>query len=79
MGANSDLFFRMSEREYLDFPQEVRETYLSSKLSGSDLHDHTELMQDETYQKFYLDYKKAKINLEDYRFILREKKRNTKQ
>jgi len=78
MGANSDLFLKMSEREYMDIPQEIRETYLSSKLSGSDLHDHNELMQDENYQKFYLDYKKAKSTLEDYRFILREKKRNNK-
>lgn len=72
---SKDLFFRMQEQEYLDIPQEVRETYLSSKLSGSDTKDHDELMKDENYKKFYLDYKKAKITFEDYKFFLREKLR----
>ena len=75
MGKNKDLFIRMQEEEYLAIPAHIRATHLSSKIYSESINDFDELMQDETYSKLYKESKKAKAELEERAYQLREQKR----
>lgn len=68
----------MSEREYMDIPEDIRQAHLSSKIYSESPNDFDELMQDELYSKLYKESKKIKKDLEERQFQLRENKRNNK-
>ena len=78
MGANKELMFRMQEQEYFAIPYEIREKHFASKNMTPELSDFNELMKDENYVNFRKVYKKAKKELEEYQYHLREKIRNEK-
>jgi hypothetical protein len=78
MGANSQVFLRMSEEHYMTIPNEIRECFLSSKRVDEDVSDFKINIQDPTFEKLYNNVKKAKENLSEYQYILREERRKLK-
>lgn len=78
MGASSELFLKLSEEEYMNIPQEIRECHLSHKIYNQSVHDFQELMQDELYAKLYKQKKAISAELDERQWQLRENKRNNK-
>jgi hypothetical protein len=62
---SKDLFFKMTEQEYFQVPQEIRERHFSSKNINKETFEFSELMKNETYKKLYDLQKKATKNLSD--------------
>ena len=75
MGANSEVFLKMTEQEYNQIPFEVKERYLNSKNYTRNVNDWTENMEDELYKKLYNDSKRLKKQLEQREYELREERR----
>lgn len=75
MGASKDLLIRMTETEYFEIPNAIRECHFSGKIISSELGDWKELMLDETYSKLYKEKKKVSKDLEQRAYDLREAKR----
>jgi len=75
MGANSELFLRMTEEEYFLIPEDVRQRHLSSKITSEEKSDWTENMKDKTYSDFYKTLKETKKCLSEREFQLREERR----
>lgn len=75
MGASADLFLRISEQEYMQIPEGIRESHLRDKIYSQSVNDFDELMQDSTYAELHKKYKKAKSELEERAYQLRENKR----
>lgn len=78
MGASKDLLLKMDEEHYLSIPQEVRETYLTSKRVDSVTDDWLENMKDETFASLYESKKQATKQLEVRQHQLREERRKLK-
>lgn len=78
MGASSELFIKLSEQEYMDIPQDIRQAHLSHKVYNQSVHDFQELMQDELYASLYKQKKAITAELDQRQFQLRENKRNNK-
>lgn len=78
MGANKDLFIRMSEQEYMNIPKDIRERHLVSKVYSESVTDFSELMQDPLYAKLYKQKKDISRQLDERQWQLRENKRNKK-
>lgn len=79
MSATKELFLRLTEEEYLAIPKELSEVYLKSKVYRQTDNDFDLLMQDENYQRLYKANKKARQELDDHTYYLREKRRNAKE
>lgn len=75
MGASKELFLRMSEQEYMEIPEGVREAHLRHKIYNESVHDFTELIQDEHYAALYKKKKEVSKELDERQFQLRENKR----
>lgn len=75
MSASKDLFLKMREEEYLRIPEDVRQRHLQSKIYSESAQDFNELMQDKTYADLYKKHKKAKKDLDERTYQLRETKR----
>lgn len=78
MGANSEVFLRMSEEYYLKIPQDIRAIFLSSKRVGEDKSDFSENIKDDIYSELYKKSKEIKKQLSEREFYLREKRRKLK-
>ena len=78
MGANSEVFLKMTEQEYNEIPFDVKERYLNSKNYTRNVNDWSENMEDETYKKLYNQSKKIKKQLEQREYELREERRKNK-
>jgi len=78
MGANSQVFLRMSEEHYFTIPNEIRERFLSSKRVDEEISDFDLNIQDPTFEKLYNKSKEAKKELQDYQYLLREERRKKK-
>jgi len=76
MGQSSELFLRMSEKEYMEIPELIREVYLRDKIYNQSAHDFKELMQDEAYAELYAKKKEISKHLDERQYQLRENKRN---
>lgn len=74
MGASKDLFLKMTEREYMDIPENVRQTHLASKIYNESKHDFNELMKDDVYSKLYNQKKVVTRSLQEREYQLRENK-----
>lgn len=72
---SKEIFIKMREEEYFEIPQEIRERYLSSKNVTSENNDWSENMQDPKFAELYASKKKAKEQLEEWQYILRENRR----
>ena len=78
MGANSTLFLKISEQEYLEHvPQAIRESVLNEKIYSQSVDDFDELFKDSTYKKLYKAKKEAAKALDDHTHYLREQRRKT--
>jgi hypothetical protein len=75
MGASSELFLRLTEREYFEIPQSIRESHLSSKIVSSDRNDWAENMKDEQFSTLYNIISEAKKQLSEREYQLREERR----
>lgn len=75
MGSSKEVFIKMREDEFNQIPSEIKETYLNSKNISRETNDWSENMKDETFCKLYKAYKKAKKDLEEREYQLREKRR----
>lgn len=75
MGANSELFLRMTEEEYFLIPEDIRQRHLSSKITSEEKSDWTENMKDKTYSDFYKTLKETKKCLAEREYQLREERR----
>jgi len=75
MSANSELFLRMTEQEYFDIPEEIRERHLRSKIVSEEKSDWSENMKDKTFSDLSLTIKETKKNLAEREFQLREERR----
>lgn len=62
---SKDLFFKMTESEFLQVPQEIRERHFSSKNVNKESFDFSELMKNETYKDLYNLQKKVTADLSD--------------
>ena len=78
MGANSEVFLKMTESEYNEIPFEIKERYLNSKNYTRNVNDWAENMEDDLYKKLYNDSKKIKKQLENREYELREMRRKCK-
>jgi hypothetical protein len=76
MGANSELFLRMTEQEYFNIPEEIRERHLRSKIVSEEKGDWSENMKDKTFSDLSLTIKETKKHLAEREFQLREERRN---
>jgi len=76
MGQSSELFIRMSEKEYMEIPELIREVHLRDKIYNQSAHDFKELMQDEAYADLYAKKKEISKYLDERQYQLRENKRN---
>jgi len=76
MGANNELFLRITEEEYFLIPEEIRQKHLSSKITSEEKGDWNENMKDETFNMFYQESKRFKKLLSEREFQLREQRRN---
>ncbi len=75
MGANSELFIRITEEEYFSIPQQIREIHLSSKIVSEEKSDFFENMKDKTFSDLYRTIKETKKHLSEREFQLREERR----
>lgn len=75
MGANSELFIRITEEEYFSIPQQIREIHLSSKIVSEEKSDFFENMKDKTFSDLYRTIKETKKYLSEREFQLREERR----
>lgn len=75
MGASKEIFIKMTEEEYLDIPQQVRQAFFSSKNITKQDNDWHENMKDEYYSTLYKELKITKKLLEEREFQLRELRR----
>ncbi len=75
MGASKDLFIRMSEQDYMEIPEGIREYHLRDKIYSQSVNDFDELMKDKTYSVLHKTYKETKKELEERAYQLRENKR----
>lgn len=75
MEGSRDLFLRMTEQEYLQIPDEIREGHLRTKIYSESATDWAENMQDETYAKLYKDKKEITKHLNEREYQLRENRR----
>lgn len=78
MGANSELFIRITEEEYFSIPQQIREIHLSSKIVSEEKSDFFENMKDKTFSDLYRTIKETKKHLSEREFQLREERRKQK-
>lgn len=78
MGATKDLFLRMTESEYMDIPQEIRERHLSQKIYSQSVNDFDELMKHQEYRDAYQMNKESKKHLEEITYLIRERNRKSK-
>lgn len=78
MGANSELFIRITEEEYFSIPQQIREIHLSSKIVSEEKSDFFENMKDKTFSDLYRTIKETKKHLSEREFQLREERRKHK-
>jgi len=62
---SKDLFFKMTESEFLQVPQEIRERHFSSKNVNKESFDFSELMKNEKYKDLYNLQKKVTADLSD--------------
>ena len=75
MGANSELFIRITEEEYFSIPHQIREIHLSSKIVSEEKSDFFENMKDKTFSDLYRTIKETKKHLSEREFQLREERR----
>jgi hypothetical protein len=75
MGANKELFLRMTEEEYFLIPQSIRESHLSSKITSEEKGDWAENMKDKTFSDLSKTLKETKKCLSEREYQLREKRR----
>lgn len=75
MGATKDLFLRISEPDYMQIPQHIRERHLAHTIYSESVNDHNELMKDIDYARLHEDIQRQKKFLEERKYQLREKKR----
>lgn len=66
---------RMSEQEYMDIPEHIRQQHLAQKVYSESVHDFQELMQDDIYSSLYKQKKEISKQLDERQFQLREQKR----
>ena len=78
MGANSEVFLKMSEEDYLKIDSEVRQRFLTSKRIDSDNHDWQENMEDKTFANLYKLKKQVTKDLDERKYQLREQRRANK-
>lgn len=81
MGASKELLLRMTEEHYLSIPEEIRTAFLSSKRVDSVNDDWAENMKDPYFALLNKAVSKAKDDLAERQFQLREERRknNLKQ
>lgn len=75
MGASKDLFIRISEEDYFNIPEGIRQSHLQSKIYSQSKNDFEHLMKDSHYAKLHKTYKKAKKELEEREYQIRENNR----
>ena len=70
----------MTNDEYFNIPEVIRESHLRSKIYSESAQDFDELMQDDMYRNLHKTYRETKKELEERAYQLREAKRknNTK-
>ena len=71
MGANSELFLKMSSEYYWSIPEDIRVNYLRDKIYSESLNDYSTLIQDKEYSKLVNDKKKINEALEKRKEDLR--------
>lgn len=79
MGANSELFLRMTEDEYFSIPDDIRSKHLSSKIVSEEKSDWIENMKDKTFSDLSKTLKETKKHLSDREYQLREERRKINQ
>lgn len=75
MGGNSELFLRMTEQEYFNIPEEIRQSHLSSKIVSEEKSDWAENMKDKVFSDLSKTIKETKKHLSEREFQLREERR----
>lgn len=75
MSANSELFLRMTEQEYFDIPEIIRQRHLSSKIVSEEKSDWVENMKDKVFSDLSKTIKETKKHLSEREFQLREERR----
>lgn len=67
MEGDKEYFIRMREAEYLEIPHSLRQRFLSESVSYNG--EHQRLYEtDENYRELYKKQRKAKKELEKYKF-----------
>lgn len=79
MESNRQVFLRMTEEFYMDIPEEIRAIYLRDKRVDEENGDWQENIQDAEFLRLYEIQKKAKEDLNERRFVLREERRSIKK
>jgi len=77
MSGNSTLFLKMSEQDFMQIPDGVRQAHLADKVYQQEDNDFDELMKDEHYRKLYKAKKTASKELTNHTHFLREQRRKT--
>ena len=67
MEGSKEWLIRMREEEYSSLPFEVRQSFLSEKVQYSGEHQRL-YKEDPTYKELYKTYRKAKKDMEEYKF-----------
>jgi hypothetical protein len=78
MESNREVFLKMSEEHYMSIPDEVRESYLSSKRIDKEKGDWAENMKDAYYKDLNRTLGLNKKKIEEREYQLREERRAIK-
>ena len=73
---SKEVFIKMREEEYNEIPNEIKERFFNSKNITKETNDFSLNMEDETFSKLYKSLKKAKKELEEREYHLRENRRS---
>lgn len=79
MESNRHVFLRMTEEFYMDIPEEIRAVFLRDKRVDEEQGDWTENMLDPVFSDLHDKSKKAKEDLRERQYQLREERRAVKK